>query len=73
MSARANPHHNAWTESFMGTLKTEMLQGGSFIAHADARIELFAYLQAYYTTPRKHSSPGSKTPAAFDAHINSKN
>jgi transposase InsO family protein len=22
MSARANPYHNAWTESFMGTLKT---------------------------------------------------
>ena len=25
MSARANPYHNAWTESFMGTLKNEML------------------------------------------------
>jgi putative transposase len=25
MSARANPYHNAWTESFMGTLKSEML------------------------------------------------
>ena len=42
MSARANPYHNAWTESFIGTLKTEMLQDGAFIAHADARIELFA-------------------------------
>ena len=25
MSARANPYHNAWTESFIGTLKAEML------------------------------------------------
>ena len=25
MSARANPYHNAWTASFMDTLKTEML------------------------------------------------
>ena len=32
MSARANPDHHAWTESFMGTLKTEMLQDGFFIA-----------------------------------------
>ena len=31
MSARANPYHNAWTESFMGTLKNEMLQDGCFI------------------------------------------
>ncbi len=37
MSARANPYHNAWTESFMGTLKNEMLQGGTFANEADAR------------------------------------
>ena len=42
MSARANPYHNAWTESFIGTHNTEMRQDGAFIAHADARIELFA-------------------------------
>ena len=73
MSACANPYHNAWTESFMGTLKTEMLQDGSFIAHADARIELFAYIESYYNTHRKHSSLGYKTPATFEAHLNSNN
>lgn len=73
MSARANPYHNAWTESFMGTLKTEMLQDGSFIGHADARIELFAYIESYYNTHRKHSSLGYKTPAAFESLINSNN
>ena len=73
MSARANPYHNAWTESFMGTLKTEMLQDGTFIAYADANIEIFAYIESYYNTHRKHSSLGYKTPAAFEAHINSTN
>ena len=73
MSARANPYHNAWTESFMGTLKTEMLQDGSFIDHADASIEIFAYIESYYNTHRKHSSLGYKTPAAFEAHLNSNN
>ena len=52
MSARANPYHNAWTESFMGTLKAEMLQGGTFIDAHDARTELFAYIEAYYNTPQ---------------------
>ena len=70
-SARANPDHNAWTESFIGTLKTEMLQDGSFIAHADARIELFASIESYYNTHRKHSSLGYQTPASFEALINS--
>ena len=73
LSARANPYHNAWTESFIGTLKTEMLQDGTFIAHADANIEIFAYIESYYNTHRKHSSLGYKTPATFEAHINSTN
>jgi transposase InsO family protein len=69
MSARANPYHNAWTESFIGTLKTEMLADGSFIARADANIEIFAYIESYYNTHRKHSSLGYKTPASFEAHL----
>lgn len=50
MSARANPYHNAWTESFMGTLKTEMLQDGSFIDDGDARTEIFEYIEPYVPT-----------------------
>ena len=41
MSARANPYDNAWTESFIGTLKNEMLQDGCFESADDARTELF--------------------------------
>lgn len=67
MSARANPYHNAWTESFMGTLKREMLQGGSFADERDARIELFAYINCYYNTRRRHSSLEYLSPAEFEA------
>ena len=73
MSARANPYHNAWTESFIGTLKTEMLQDGTFITHADANVEIFAYIEAYYNTHRKHSALRYQTPVAFEAQINSNN
>lgn len=67
MSARANPYHNAWTESFMGTLKNEMLQGGSFASDADARIEIFDFIESYYNHHRKHSSLGYQSPAQFEA------
>jgi putative transposase len=67
MSARANPYHNAWTESFMGTLKKEMLGGGSFQNAADARRELFAYIESYYNTHRKHSALNYLTPTQFEA------
>lgn len=69
MSARANPYHNAWTESFMGTLKAEMLQDGCFIDAHDARTEIFAYIDSYYNNRRKHSALGYQTPAQFEAQI----
>jgi len=73
MSARANPYHNAWTESFIGTLKREMLRDGCFENSKDAQTELFAYIDAYYNTRRKHSSLGYLSPAQFESqnvHLN---
>ena len=69
MSARAKPYHNAWTESFIGTLKTEMLQGGSFLTAADAKTELFAYIESYYNTHRKHSSLTYQSPTHFESQF----
>ena len=73
MSARANPYHNAWTESFMGTLKSEMLQDGSFLNEIDARTEIFDYFDSYYNHHQKHSALGYQTPAQFEAKIHSLN
>lgn len=73
MSARANPYDNAWTESFIGTLKHEMLQGGCFDTAGDARTEIFEYIEGYYNNHRKHSSIGYKTPIQFEAQIHSAN
>ena len=73
MSARANPYHNAWTESFIGTLKAEMLQDGCFIDAADARTEIFSYIESYYNTHRRHSSLKYQSPAQFEAQIHSLN
>ena len=67
MSARANPYHNAWTESFIGTLKREMLRGGTFIDLPDARAEIFDYIDAYYNNGRKHSALGYLSPNQFEA------
>jgi transposase InsO family protein len=73
MSARANPYDNAWTESFIGTLKAEMLQGGVFQDATDARTEIFDYIDGYYNTHRKHSSLQYQTPNGFEAHLRAVN
>ena len=69
MSARANPYHNAWTESFIGTLKTEMLRDGSFLCETDAKFEIFEYIEMYYNNQRKHSSLRYQTPAQFEQTV----
>ena len=73
MSARANPYENAWTESFIGTLKLEMLQDGCFQNASDARTEIFEYIDGYYNTQRKHSALDYQTPAQFEAKLHSTN
>lgn len=73
MSARANPYHNAWSESLIGRLKTELLQGGVFESPADARTELFAYIEGYFNTRRLHSSLGYLSPASFEASLTTLN
>jgi transposase InsO family protein len=73
MSARANPYENAWTESFIGTLKLEMLQDGCFENAHDARTEIFDYIEGYYNTHRKHSALDYKSPTQFEAQIHSPN
>ena len=55
--------HNAWPESFIGTLKTEMLRDGCFASPQDAAHELCAFIDGYYDTRRLHSSLNHKSSA----------
>jgi putative transposase len=73
MSRRANPYDNAWTESFIGTLKNEMPQGCRFEDEPDARSATFEYIEGYYNTRRKHSSISYKTPLQYEREILSLN
>ena len=72
MSARANPYDNAWTESVIGTLKRELLQGGCFADAFVARPQLFAYIDGYYNTRRRHSALGYHSPLHFETLFHSK-
>jgi len=69
MSARANPYDNAWTELVIGTIKAEVLQGGRFHDMEDARLELFDYIENYYSIRRKHSSIGYIPPNKYENYF----
>jgi transposase InsO family protein len=65
MSRRGDPYDNAAQESFFGSLKSE-LPRERWDTRAQARREVFAYLEVFYNRQRLHSSLGYLSPAAFE-------
>ena len=64
MSRRGNCYDNAVMEAFFSTVKNE--RGEWFASHADAKAELFDYLEVFYNQRRRHSSAGRLSPAAYE-------
>ena len=68
MSARANPYDNAWTESFIGTLKNEMGNLLSMLFPHQTQLNCFLYIEVYYNTQCRHSDLGYSTPSRCEAN-----
>jgi len=66
-SARPNPYHNAWSESVIGRLQTELLQDGCFMDETDTRTELFANIEGCSNSRHRHSSLPCLAPASCEA------
>lgn len=64
MSRRGNCYDNAVMEAFFSTVKSEI--GERFASHADAKAELFDYIEVFYNQRRRHSTLGQLSPAAFE-------
>jgi hypothetical protein len=57
---------NAMAESFVSTLKCELVHGHRFPTREAARVAIFEYLETSYNTRRLHSALGYKSPADFE-------
>ena len=68
MSRKGNCYDNAAMESFWSLLKSEALpDDGVFETKAQARLEIFEYIEAFYNRERLHRSLGYKSPIDFEA------
>ena len=67
MSRANDPYDNAFAESFWSRFKAERLEGGAFLDVADARTEIFDYIEVYYNRVRRHSAFEYKCPLTFEA------
>lgn len=70
MSRRANCYDNAHMESFWGTLKAELLAGGTFASREQARLAIFEYVEVFYNRQRLHSALGYQSPVDFETKLN---
>ncbi len=72
MSRRGNCYDNAVVESFFKTLKKEAVKKQIFITREEAKSTLFAYIEMFYNSKRRHSYLGYISPLEFEKRYNEK-
>ena len=66
MSRRGDCWDNAPMESFFHTLKTERVHHRLYATRAEARRDLFGYIEGFYNSRRLHSALGYISPAEME-------
>lgn len=68
-SAKGNPYDNAWTESFMKTLKYEEIYMWEYRTYLDVVEKLPKFIEEVYNKKRLHSSLGYLPPEEFEKRV----
>jgi len=66
MSGTGNCFDNAPMESFWHSLKVERVHGAGYETRAQAKHDVFSYIEMFYNVERRHSSLGYLSPRAFE-------
>jgi putative transposase len=67
MSRKGDCWDNAVAESFFATLKKELVKGRKWQTRAEARRDIFEFIEMWYNPRRRHSSLGYRSPAEYEA------
>lgn len=70
MSRKGNCYDNATMESFWSTLKLELVYRRHFATRAQARTEIFDYIETFYNRQRSHSALNYLSPVDFELKNN---
>jgi putative transposase len=67
MSRKGNCYDNAPLESFFGTFKTELVFHQHYATRAQAKLDIFEYIEVFYNRFRRHSALDYKSPVNYEA------
>jgi putative transposase len=71
MSRKGNCWDNAVSESFFHTLKTEQVHHQSYQTRAEAKQDIFEYIEVFYNRERLHSANNYLSPVDYEMHLKS--
>ncbi|HET7479759.1 MAG TPA: integrase core domain-containing protein [Rubrobacteraceae bacterium] len=66
MGSVADAYDNALAESFVATLKSELLHRHSWPTKERLRVAIFEYVEGFYDRKRRHSALGYLSPAEYE-------
>ena len=66
MSRKADCYDNAPMASFFHTLKTELVHHRHYATRAEAKRDIFAYIEGFYNRTRRHSAIGYISPIEME-------
>jgi putative transposase len=66
MGSIADAFDNALAESFISTLKRELLRRHSWPSRENVRVGIFEYIECFYNPRRRHSSLGHLSPVEYE-------
>jgi putative transposase len=66
MGSVADAFDNALAESFISTLKRELLHRHSWPSRESVRVGIFEYIECFYNPRRRHSSLGHLSPVEYE-------
>jgi putative transposase len=69
MSRKADYYDNAKMESFWATLKGELIGDHVFASRAEAKSEIFGYIEVFYNWRRLHNAIGFYSPVDFETNL----
>lgn len=66
MSRRGNCHDNAVAESFFATFKKRVTQRKIYATRAEAKVEIFNFIEMFYNPIKRHSHNGGLSPVKYE-------
>ena len=69
MSRSGNVWDNSAMESFFKSLKTERVDSKVYRSRADAKADIFDYIERFYNPKRRHSTLGYVSPVRFEQQM----